>query len=90
MKLLFDQRLECRCAEYNLTKEDEEQWEPSDINSDNDKLSNTEKESKEHDLDEFNITTTSKGRTKMMVKNSYILVRKLTWRGLRNGFGLVR
>ncbi len=30
IKLLFDQRIECRCAKYNLTKEEEEQWEPSD------------------------------------------------------------
>ncbi len=61
IKLLFDQRLECRCAEYNLTKEEEEQREPSDINSDDNELSNTDNESKEHDSDEFNIYTTSKG-----------------------------
>jgi hypothetical protein len=62
IKLLFDQRLECRCAKYNLTKEEEEQWEPSDINSDYNKVSNTNNESKEHDSDEFNIYTTSKGK----------------------------
>ncbi len=45
-----------------MTKEEEEQWEPSDINSDNDKLSNTNDKSKEHDSDEFNIYTTSKGK----------------------------
>ncbi len=28
INLLFDQRIECRCAKYNLTKEEEEQWEP--------------------------------------------------------------
>ncbi len=32
----------------------------------------------------------AKMRTKMTVKNTYVLVRKLTWRGLRNGIGLVR
>jgi hypothetical protein len=35
IKLLFNQHIECRCAEYNLTKEEEEQWEPSNINVDN-------------------------------------------------------
>jgi hypothetical protein len=60
-KLLFNLRLEHRCAEYNSTKEEEEQWEPSDINSDEDKLSNTNNKSKEHDSNEFNIHTTSKG-----------------------------
>jgi hypothetical protein len=45
-----------------LTKEEEEQWEPSDINSDNNKLSNTNDKSKEHDSDEYNIYTTSKGK----------------------------
>jgi hypothetical protein len=38
IKLLFDQRIERKCAKYNLTKEEEEQWEPSNINSDNDKI----------------------------------------------------
>jgi hypothetical protein len=61
VKLLFDQRIERRCAEYNMTKEEDEQWEPSNINSDKDKLSNTNDKSKEHDSDEFNIFTTSKG-----------------------------
>jgi hypothetical protein len=64
IKLLFDQRIECRCAKYNLTKEEEEQWEPSDINSDSNKLSNTDDKSEEHDSDEFNIYTTSKGKDK--------------------------
>ncbi len=45
-----------------MTKEEEEQWEPSNINSDKDKLSNTNDKSKEHDSDEFNIYTTSKGK----------------------------
>jgi hypothetical protein len=45
-----------------LTKEEEGQWEPSNINSDNDKLSNTNDKSKEHDSDEFNIYTMSKGK----------------------------
>ncbi len=44
-----------------MTKEEEEQWEPSDVNSDDNELSNTNHKSKEHDLDEFNIYTTSKG-----------------------------
>ncbi len=62
IKLLFDQRIECRCTEYNLTKEEEEQWEPSDINTDNNALSNTNNESKEYDSDKINIYTTSKGK----------------------------
>jgi hypothetical protein len=45
-----------------LTQEEEEQWKPSNINSDNDELSNTNNKSKEHDSDEFNIYTTSKGK----------------------------
>jgi hypothetical protein len=61
IKLLFDQRIDSRCAEYNFTKEEEEQWEPSDINSDKDELSNTNDKSEEHDSDEFNIYTMSKG-----------------------------
>jgi hypothetical protein len=61
IKLLFDWRLECRCAKYKLTKEEEEQLELSYINSDDDKLPNTNDKSKEHGSDEFNIYTTSKG-----------------------------
>jgi hypothetical protein len=45
-----------------LTKEEEEQWEPSNINSDNDKLSKTDDKSKEHDSDEFNMYTTREGK----------------------------
>jgi hypothetical protein len=62
IKLLFNQHLEHRCAKYNLTKEKEEQWEPSNVNSDNNKPSNTDNKSEVHDLDEFNIYTTSKGK----------------------------
>ncbi len=54
-----------------MTKETEEQWELSDINSDNDKLSNTDNKSKEHDSDDFNIyipRAKMKMRTKMMMK----------------------
>ncbi len=51
IKLLFDQRIERRCAKYNLTKEEEEQWEPSDKIVDNNELSNTNDESEEHDLE---------------------------------------
>ncbi len=61
IKLIFNQRIEHRCAKYNLTEEEEEQWEPSNINSDNDELSNTNNESKEHDSDEINIYTTREG-----------------------------
>jgi hypothetical protein len=43
-------------------KEEKEQREPSDINSDNDELSNTGNESEEHDSDEFNIYTMSKSK----------------------------
>ncbi len=45
-----------------MTKEEKEQWEPSNINSDDDKLSNTDDKSEKHDSDEFNIYTTSKGK----------------------------
>jgi hypothetical protein len=45
-----------------LTKEEEEQWEPSNINSDGKELSNTNHQFKEHDSDEFNMYTTSKGK----------------------------
>ncbi len=62
IKLLFDQHIERRCAKYNLTKEEEEQLEPSNINSDDNKLSNTNDKSEEHDSDEFNLHTTSKGK----------------------------
>ncbi len=61
IKLLFDHCIEHRCAEYNLTKEEEEQWEPSNINNDNNKPSNTNNKTKQHDSNEFNIYTTSKG-----------------------------
>ncbi len=36
IKLLFNQHIERRCAEYNLTKEEEEQWKTSDTTVDND------------------------------------------------------
>jgi hypothetical protein len=36
IKLLFNQCIERRCIECNLTKEEEEQWEPSDKIVDND------------------------------------------------------
>jgi hypothetical protein len=62
IKLLFDQRIERRCAEYNLTKEEEEQREPSNKIVDNNEISNTDNKSEEHDLDEINIYTTSKGK----------------------------
>ncbi len=62
IKLLFNQRIERRCAEYNLTKEEEEQLKPSYVNSDDDKLSNTNNKSEEHNLDKINIFTTSKGK----------------------------
>ena len=45
-----------------MTQEEEEQWKPSNINSDNDELSNTNNKSKEHYLDKINIYTMSKGK----------------------------
>ncbi len=45
-----------------MTKEEKEQWEQSNINSYNDKLSNTDNKSKEHDSDKINIYTTSEGK----------------------------
>ncbi len=64
----------------------------SNINSDGDELSNTNNKPKEHNPDEFIMYTKSKGEDedKDDMKNTYILVRKLTLRGLRNGIGLVR
>ncbi len=64
IKLLFDQRVECRCAKYNLTKEEEEQLEPSNKIVDNDKWSNTKDKSEEHDLDTINIYTMREGKDK--------------------------
>jgi hypothetical protein len=62
VKLIFNQRIECRC-EKKLTKEEEKQWEPSDIYGDNNsKQSNTNNESKENDSDGINIYTMSKGK----------------------------
>jgi hypothetical protein len=54
--------IEHRCAEYNFTKEEEEQWEPSNKIVDNDEQSNTNNKSKEHDLGEINIYTTSESK----------------------------
>ncbi len=92
IKLLFDQRSECGCAKYNLTREEDEQWEPSNTYSDNDKLSNTNNESKEHDSDEFNIYTMSKGKDEDKDDGEeYLHIgEKMAWRGLRKGIGLVR
>ncbi len=45
-----------------MTKEEEEQWELSNINCGNDKLSNTDNESNEHNSDKINIYTTSEGK----------------------------
>ncbi len=55
IKLLFDQCIERRCAEYNLTKEEEERWEPSYKIVDDDEQSNTDDKSEEYDLDKINI-----------------------------------
>ncbi len=60
IKLLFDQHIEHRCAEYNLTNEEEEQWEPSNNIFDNDEQSNTNDKSEEHDPDNINIYTEDK------------------------------
>ncbi len=91
-KLLFDQCIERRCAEYNLTKEEEEQCKPSDINSDDYKLSNTNDKYDEHDSDEFNIYTRSKGKDEDEDDSEVYLHigEKKTWRGLRNGICLAR
>ena len=59
IKLLFDQRIGRRSAKYNLTKEEEGQWEPSNKIIDNNELSNTNNESKEYDWEKINIHTTS-------------------------------
>jgi hypothetical protein len=92
IKVLFDQRIEHRCAKYNLTKEEEEQWEPSNINSNSDKhqIPMTNLRSMIQTKLTYIPQAKAKMRTKMMVRNTYILVRKLPWRGLRNGIGLVR
>ncbi len=92
IKLLFNQRIECRCAEYNQTKEEEEQWEPSNLNSDDEELSNTDNESKEHDSDKINIYTMSKGKDEDEDCGvEYLHIgEKDDMEELRNGIGLVR
>jgi hypothetical protein len=62
IKLLFDQCTECRCAKYNLTKKEEEQWEPNDKIVDDNERSNTDNKSEEHDSDKINVYTTSEGK----------------------------
>jgi hypothetical protein len=56
IKLYFNQRIEHRCAKYNLTKEEEEQWEPRNEIGDDNELSNTDDESEEHDLEKSTYT----------------------------------
>ncbi len=92
IKLLFNQRIERRCAEYNFTKKEDKQCESSDnpVTTSNYQIPMTNPRS----MIQMNLTYISqakaKMRTWMTVKNTYILVRKMTWRGLRNGTGLVK
>jgi hypothetical protein len=48
-------------CQIQFDQKKEEQLEPSNINSDGDKLLNTNNKSEEHESDEFNIYTTSEG-----------------------------
>ena len=47
--LLYHHRIECRCVEVGLTVEEEEQWDPEDATIDINDLSESGKESEEHD-----------------------------------------
>jgi hypothetical protein len=51
--LLYHNRIERRCVEVGLTVEEEEQWDPEEATIDIDDLSESGKESEEHDSDDL-------------------------------------
>ena len=60
IRLLYEQRIERRCAEYNLTILEEKQWDPSNLKTAaDDNVDSSGEESEEHDSDEVNIYTSS-------------------------------
>ena len=60
IQLLYEQRIERRCAEYNLTILEEKQWDPSSLKtSAEEDVESSGEESEEHDSDVVNIYTSS-------------------------------
>ena len=60
IRLLYEQRIERRCAVYNLTVLEEKQWDPSNLKTAvDDDVDSSGKESEEHDSDVVNIYTSS-------------------------------
>ena len=59
IQLLYEERIQRRCAEHNLTMAEERKWEPSQKIAHNNKDDSYSEESEEHDSDDVNIYTTS-------------------------------
>ena len=60
IQLKYEQRIQRRCAEYNLTILEEKQWDPPNLKSDgDDEVDLSGEESEEHESDVVNIYTTS-------------------------------
>ena len=60
IRLLYEQRIERRCADFNLTIMEEKQWDPSNFKTDpDDDVYSSGEESEEHDSDVVNIYTSS-------------------------------
>ena len=59
IQLLYEERIQRRCAEYNLTMAEEMWWEPSQKIAHDNKDDSSGEESEEHDSDVVNIYTTS-------------------------------
>jgi hypothetical protein len=51
---LYHNWIECHCKEAVLTVKEEERWDPDDANIDINALSDSDEESKEHNLDDIN------------------------------------
>ena len=59
IQLLYEERIQRRCAEYNLSMAEEMWWEPSQKIAHDNKDDSSGEESEEHDSDVVNIYTTS-------------------------------
>ena len=59
IQLLYEERIQRRCAEYNLSMAEEMWWEPSQKIAHDNKDDSSGEESEEHDYDVVNIYTTS-------------------------------
>ena len=60
IRLLYEQRIERRCADFNLTIMEEKQWDSSNFKTDpDDDVYSSGEESEEHDSDVVNIYTSS-------------------------------